>query len=198
MRVSVFASLLALFALLSLSRRAHADEVAREAKGLAVLATDGATDAAWPIARAVYGSELLRPPTVDDARARVLAGEPTTSEELKELAEYRAGVKGDDVVSRQVLVALSEKLSLRGIVVVFAGDTPKARLFDASSRSFDAAVYAPDSPSAQQNGELTWNGAVRSLERPYKPQPTPLVLQPPALEPKKEAPKKSESKAFYE
>jgi hypothetical protein len=178
MRAALLASLFALVALLVTSRSAFADEP----KGFAVVAADGATDAAWPLAGAVYGSITLKPPTIDDARARVLAGEPGTTPELTELAELRAGVKGDDAASRQVLGALAQKLSLRGVVVVFAGDPPTARLYDAESHTFDAARYTAE------NGD--WKAAVRSLERPYLLQPTPLVLTP-------AEPKKTESKPFY-
>ncbi|HEY2366166.1 MAG TPA: hypothetical protein VGH87_07270, partial [Polyangiaceae bacterium] len=83
-----------MFALLT-CRSARADEPQLKPRGLVVIATDGATDAAWPLARAVYGDEMLRPRDVDDAKARVLAGE-TGSADLAELAELRAGVKGDD------------------------------------------------------------------------------------------------------
>ncbi len=184
MRAALLAPLFALVALLVTSRSAFADEVKPEPKGFAVVAADGAIDAAWPLAGAVYGSSTLKPPTIDDARARVLAGEAGTgtTPELTELAELRAGVKGDDAASRQVLGALAQKLSLRGVVVVFAGNPPTARLYDAESHTFDAARYTAE------NGD--WKAAVRSLERPYAPQTAPLVLTPPV-------PKKTESKPFY-
>ncbi len=193
MHRALLASLCAIVALLLSSRSALAAEVLSEAKGLAVVAVDGATDAAWPLAAAGYGNTALKPPTVDDARARVLAGEPATTPELTELAELRAGVKGDDAASRQVLAALAQKLSLQGVIVVFAGTPPTARVWDAETRTFDAARYTSD------NGE--WKNAVRSLERPYAPQPPPLVMTPPKEtepEPAKPEPKKTESKAFWQ
>ncbi len=161
---------------------------AAEPKGIAVIAADGATDAAWPLARGVYTSNFIRP-AIDDAHARVLAGEPAPegSPELAELAELRAGIKGDDAASREVLASLAQKLSVRGVVVVFATTPPSARLFDATSRAFDAARYAADV-------DATWASTVASLERPYRPA-TPLVVintQPSPIA------KKGESKAFYE
>jgi hypothetical protein len=186
-----FASLCAMVFALLTCRSARADEPAPKPKGLVVVATDGATDAAWPLARAVYGVDMLRPRDIDDAKARVLAGEAASSE-LTELAELRAGVKGDDAASRQVLAALADKLHVVGVVVVFGGDPPSARLYDAESKAFDAAKYAPE------KGE--WAGAVKSLERWYLPTPAPLVTAVPT-EPEPAKPKdkpKEKSKSFYE
>ncbi len=189
---ALFASLLALVALLATSRRAFADEPEHvKPRGVAVVATDGATDAAWPLARAIYADEILRPRAIDDAHARVLAGEAGPAD-LAELAELRAGVKGDDAASRQVLTALADKLHVAGVVVVFAGTPPSARLFDADTKTFDAARYAPE------KGE--WSGAVKSLERWYLPSAPPLVTAVPK-EPEPTPPKdqpKEKSKAFYE
>ena len=177
-------------------RSARADEPLPKPKGVVVVATEGATDAAWPLARAVYGDEMLRPREIDDAKARVLAGE-AASADLSELAELRAGVKGDDAASRQVLAALADKLRVVGIVVVFAGGPqnamPSARLYDAETKAFDAARYAPE------KGE--WTGAVKSLERWYLPSPPPLVTVVPKEEAPVVAPKdkpKEKSKSFYE
>ena len=44
--------------------------------GIAVVALGGATDAAWPLAQAIYGTPSLRPAMLDEPRARVLCGEP--------------------------------------------------------------------------------------------------------------------------
>ena len=178
------------FALLT-CRSARADEPLPKPKGVVVVATEGATDAAWPLARAIYADEMLRPREIDDAKARVLAGE-AGSAELSELAELRAGVKGDDAASRQVLAALADKLRVVGVVVVFAGDPPSARLYDADTKVFDAARYAPE--------KSDWSGAVKSLERWYLPSPPPLVTVVPK-EPEPTKPKdkpKEKSKSFYE
>lgn len=190
------ASLMALVALLGTARLAWADEAPR---GYAVVAVDGATDVAWPLAQAVYKSALLRPSGIDDARARVLAGDaapPLAPPELTELVELRAGVKGDDAASRQVLAAIAQKLGVHAILVVALAEDqkPTARVYDASLRAFDAARYAPDVSS----NVVTWNDAVRSLERPYLPQ-NPLFTAVAARDvapPLK--PKPSESKPFYQ
>jgi hypothetical protein len=184
---SFLASLLALVALLVTSRFARADEPAKT-KGYVVVATDGATDAAWPLAGAIYSSELLKPKGIDDARARVLAGEPAPDDAaMCELAELRAGVKGDDAASRQVLSALADKLQVSGVVVVLSGDPPVARLFDATTKAFEAARYSPD------KGD--WKPVVRALEQPFLPAAPPLVTRIEAGSPGKPTQK---SKAFYE
>jgi hypothetical protein len=195
------ASVLALVALLATTRLAHADEPdpTRAGRGFAVVAADGATDAAWPLAQRVYRSAVLRPVAIDDARARVLAGEaapPLAPPELTELAELRAGIKGDDAASREVLAALAEKLGVHAIIVVFGkqeAEGPSARVYVVGIRAFDAARYNPD--VASNSSTIAWDGAIRSLERPYLPQPQPLgvIARVPPVKPKA-----SESKAFYE
>lgn len=201
---AVLASLLALVALIATSRHARADEP-RHLQGVAVVATDGATDVAWPLASAIYGNVFLKPVHVDDERARVLAGEPAPipSSELTDLAELRAGVKGDDAASRQVLSAIADKVAVRAIVVVFAGDPPSARVYDVESHAFDAARYGPDATSTSRAPK--WEGAARSLGRSYIPAAalasTQIAVSPvapvaPIIPPA--TPKKSESKAFYE
>jgi len=189
MRWAFFASLCAMFVALLTCRSARADEPQPKPRGIVVVAIDGATDAAWPLARAVYGDEMLRPRDIDDAKARVLAGESAPAD-LAELAELRAGVKGDDAASRQVLAALAGKLHVVGIVVVSTDAT--ARLYDADTKAFDAARYAPE------KGE--WTGAVKSLERWYLPTPPPLVTAvPKEPQPAKPTDKpKEKSKSFYE
>ena len=165
--------------------RAKADD----GKGFVVVATPGAKDVSWPLAGKVYASAVLRPAAIDDAKARVLAGEEAPTKELGELAELRAGVKGDDAASREVLAALAQKLGVRGVLVVFA-DPPSLRIYDATTRSFDAARYEPDSSSS-------WDAAVRSIERPYLPKAA-VVLTTQPLPPPKPMVEKKEGKAFYE
>ena len=193
--VSFVLAVAAFFAVVPLAR---ADEPAPR-KGLAVVATDGATDAAWSLAGAIYADPELHPVSVDDPRARVLAGEAPSSEakDLAELAELRAGVKGDDAASRQVLGAIGDKLGVRAIVVVFAGDPPSARVFDVATKTFDAARYEPDAGS-----HAKWTAALASIERPYVAAPSPKIEPAPAPQaavPNQPVKKnESKSKAFYE
>jgi hypothetical protein len=137
------------------------------AKGLAVLALDGATDAAWALASKVYGDPDLRPAALDDVHARVLAGEApaaTAPQDVKDLAQIRAAVHGDDAPSRQLLASLATQLGARGVIVVEVGPSGaiSARVFVADMHAFDAARYAPDDSHA-----LTWNGAALSFSRAF-------------------------------
>ena len=101
--------------------------------GVAVVALGGATDAAWPLARAVYGTPSLRPAAVDETRARVLCGEPapaSSPQDLRDLADSLAAVKGDDAPSRMLLGEIAHRLNVRAIVVVRVdGGQPTARVF---------------------------------------------------------------------
>ena len=89
-------------------------------QGFAVLATNGARDEAFALARALYGSRL-RPTALDEVRARVLAGDPppaNASRELRELAELRAGVRGEDAASRRLLAGIAQQVGAQGLLVV--------------------------------------------------------------------------------
>jgi hypothetical protein len=143
---------------------AQARPVARDARGLAVLALGAPSEAATELARETSADNSLR--SASDARARVLLGEPVPSgapREVVDLADLRAAVKGDDVASRQILAAIALKLGVRGIVVVeeTPGKAPSARLFLAESGEMDAARYEPDTGSSP----IAWSATVRSLAR---------------------------------
>src|SRR4051812_10000415 len=82
-------------------------------QGVAVIAVGGnARDEAFALARAIYGSRL-RPPALDEVRARVLAGgspPPNASRELRELAEIRAGLNGEDAAGRRLLTGIAQQV----------------------------------------------------------------------------------------
>ncbi len=161
-----------------------------QARGLAVLAVGDGVFVAWPLARALYGKAGLRPVEIDEAHARVLAGEPPVTgaaKDLTDLAETRAAIRGDDAPSRQLLASIATQFHVRGIVVVMpAVDLPtQARVFVADSASFDAARYAPDEGKVGDTAEADWSGAVASLDRAYgislAPAPTPVAGPAPSL-----------------
>jgi hypothetical protein len=136
-------------------------------QGLVVLALDGATDASWALASKVYGDPTLRPFHLDDAHARVLAGEApaaSASQDLRDLAQIRAAVHGDDAPSRQLLASLGLQLGVRGVVVVevASSGTVSARVFVAETQTFDAARYTPDDAHS-----ATWSGATASLSHSF-------------------------------
>lgn len=171
-------------------------------QGLAVIALQGTSEAAWPLAKAIYARPTLRPASLDEARARVLAGEPLPPQAtaaLRDLAETRVAVHGDDAPSRQLLSSIAQSLHVRGLVVVgqerveapvvtMGTDTPEpppasqpyARVFLVETGSMDAARYYRDD-------DASWTGTTRSLERTYGvalPTPTPGPLTtPPKLKP---------------
>jgi len=122
-------------------------------RGLAVVATDGLADAAWPLAQEAYGRASLRPAGLDEVRARVLAGDPPregSPQSVRDLAETRGAIRGDDAPSRQLLASTARELHVRALVVVLRDATAHvtARVFLADTGAFDAATYTPDAPAA--------------------------------------------------
>ncbi|WP_394825285.1 hypothetical protein [Pendulispora albinea] len=172
----------------ALADRAPSQGTTSQGTGLAVFAGRDAADAAWPLAQQVYARPSLRPPALDEARARVLAGEAPASDApaaLRDLADTRDAIRGDDAPSRQLLASIAHQLHVRGLVVVTVPapnplspsptPTPVARIFLADAGIFDAASYAPDpvrtapdaKPAAGTKTAWVWSGAVGSLERSY-------------------------------
>jgi hypothetical protein len=123
---------------------------ASQSAGVAVLVRPGGDiGAGWALAQEIYASIDLRPPGLDEARARVLVGEPPAQDApraTRDLADERAAVRGDDGASRALLASIASQLGVRALLVVGPGpnDAAAARLFFADTQSFDAAVYAPD------------------------------------------------------
>jgi hypothetical protein len=113
-----------------------------------VIAGPGAEDAAWALAKEVYARASLRPAVLDETRARVLVGAAApagAAAPVKDLADERAGVRGDDGASRALLRTIATQLDVRALVVVEAGPgAPWAHVFVVESGAFDAARYAPD------------------------------------------------------
>lgn len=135
-------------------------------QGLAVVALGEATDAAWPLAQAVYGTPSLRPTMLDEARARVLCGEPApagAAPELRDLAESLAAVKGEDAPSRMLLGEIARRLNVRALLVVrVEAGRATARVFLPETGTFDAAAYAPDAGPT-----VAWTAAAQSLGRTF-------------------------------
>ncbi len=100
---------------------------------------DTPPETTWPVAKAVYGDEALRP-ALSDAEARALAGEP--SDKHKELFDLRAQVKGDDVASRAILVEIARRTGARAIVLVSRVDqNPEVRVWDAAEDRVEATRH---------------------------------------------------------
>jgi hypothetical protein len=195
------------------------------ARGVAVVALGPAAgapgsvrDDAFALARGVYGS-ALRPPALDEIRARILAGDATpttTTTSNRELAELRASLKESrtDAASRRLLGGIGRDINAKGLLVVSraappdnapAGDADggaseaqgrvQALLFDVETESYDAARYEPD-PSASS----PWQATVQSVLLRY-PLPAPPIsartsaVPPPPREPG--AGNEPPSRAFY-
>jgi hypothetical protein len=160
-------------------------------KGVVVVGVgDGAADATWPVAIAIYGDASLRP-KIEDRDARALAGEsvdakapaPTT-----ELAALRAKITGDDPASLAMLSDVARRAGARAVVVVFPAhdekSTTQARLFDAADAHLEPTKFEADAtrPSAP------WGALVDAMHARYAPKTTttPLVLTPAPAEDKTE------------
>ena len=115
--------------------------------GVAVLARPGAEDAAWALAKEVYAARRCARPR-STSRARACSwGTPLQrrSAGVKDLADERAGVHGDDGASRALLRTIASQLNVRALVVVEAAHegapSPSARVFVSETGTFDAARY---------------------------------------------------------
>lgn len=170
-------------------------------QGIAVLGEGDARTEAFAAARAVYASSA-RPPRLDEVRARILAGDapsPAAQKDLKELAELRASVHGDDAASRRLLSAIAEQLKVQGLLVVTKVPTAEegaepsvsARLFLAETSEFDAARYEPDAT------DRPWRSVASSLSRRFPPPAAPPAVATPYVPPPKLASEAKESKPFW-
>jgi hypothetical protein len=90
-------------------------------QGVVVLALgNNAHEEAFALARAIYASRL-RPTALDEVRARVLAGGAPPANalrELRDLAEIRAGLTGDDAAARRLLTGIGQQLGAEALLVV--------------------------------------------------------------------------------
>jgi hypothetical protein len=181
------AGVVVVFGILASASDAWAGDASDE-QGLAVIAEGSAMSSAWALAHAVYGDPTLRPPTLEEDQARALVGEHVASESsrrLRDLAETRAALQGEDAPSRSLLSALAASLHVKGLVVVEMpdGGKPIAHVFVTSTRAFDAVVYEPD-PSAvvtwgTELPAANWTGALTALHRGFA-DPTMIL---PAIHP---------------
>ncbi|MGH7329417.1 MAG: hypothetical protein ACREJX_13805, partial [Polyangiaceae bacterium] len=175
------------------SADSHAAPITR---GYAIVALDGASEPAAPLARAVYGHPSLRPYAgLDESHAHVLLGE-TAPSNLQDLAATRAAIHGDDAPSLKLLSSIASDFRLRGIVVVSceAGAPEATSTWGASSSSptstapavpacvpiahvfldaapgkpahFESDTYRPDL-SLEAGKPITWNASVAALDSEY-------------------------------
>jgi hypothetical protein len=132
-----------------------------------VVAFPGATDAAWPLAQAIYSDRGLRTDTIAEGDARVMCGEAPPADAptaRRDLAQTVAALRGDDAPTRLLLGEIARRFALRGVVSVWmdGGGHVSAHVFLPESGTFDAAAYSPD-----DGPTIRWSAAARSLDRMY-------------------------------
>lgn len=143
-------------------------EPAAASATIAVVAAPGARDAAFALARALYATRL-RPPSLDEVRARVLAGDPpppNATRALVDLAEVRSAARGDDAASRQLLVGLARQVGASALLVVQM-EAPPAEL-DAGAAAGDAGAAA-DAAAGADGGTPPDAAAPATSGSPGKP-----------------------------
>jgi len=194
----LFRRLLLILVLLLVTRPAAAQQ---DAQGVAVLGVNGARDDAFSVARAMYVTHL-RPRSLDELRARILAGDPAPAgaiKDVRELAELRGSIAGEDAASRRLLGSIAQQLGVQAILVVSekpaedadAGTTPSARLFVAETGDFDAARYEPTP------GDAPWQATATSISARFPGAPPPPPVLTPAKPLPKPPPDKREDRPFY-
>ncbi|MBI5537174.1 MAG: hypothetical protein HY898_30910 [Deltaproteobacteria bacterium] len=151
-------------------------------RGVAVVAVGKhSVDATWALASRVYADPLLRPARLDDATARVLAGEAPSQHadaRLVELANARSAMKLDDPIAARLASSISADLEGASLLFVFAADPshPRARLFASSTRSFvtpDLWMRPDASDAASWDSSVAWLHAHAVASRTTVPSPAP-------------------------
>lgn len=147
--------------------------------GVLVVALDGATNEAWALAQGVYADAKLKPAKLTEDIARVLAGEAppeSAGPALRDLADLRAAIHGDDAPSRRLLGSLAREQGVSLVLLVSGGTPTMARIFSASRGQFEATALLPDpQPEAAASKLPRWTTAVSTLHAraPQQPQQIP-------------------------
>lgn len=162
---------------------ASAPPVRSAPRGVIVLAmSDDAIPAARALAREVYAEDVLRP-TIDDATARVLAGEappPNAGPKLVEIADVRKAAQGapSDAVTKRLFTSLGDDLGAILVVPVTMRDhRPAARIVSVAKGAFEP-VELSGAIEAQPDGSsrVTWSGVATILKglvpKPVAPPPS--------------------------
>ena len=185
-----------------------------------IAASDGAAAATKALAFDVYRDAELRP-SIDDATARVLAGDaPAESApaRLKEIAELRTSIAHADsaVVARRLLASLGTELGATLVVsVALDGTRPVARVLRPGAVAFERIELGPTVEVAPDGARtFRWPGATDTFRgflpghevgsRPQLPDAVPPLTPggtPAPLAPKAETAalpaEPTESRPFY-
>ena len=150
---------------------ATAPPVRSAPRGVIVLAmSDEAIPAARALAREVYAEDALRP-AIDDATARVLAGEappPNAGPKLVEIADVRKAAQGapSDAVTKRLFTSLGDDLGAILVVPVTVRDhRPAARIVSVAKGAFEP-IELSGAIEAQPDGSsrVTWSGVATILK----------------------------------
>ena len=152
------------------SAPAAAQKVAAPQGVIVVAIGDDAGPAARALAREIYGDEALRP-RIDDATARVLAGEepkPGAAAKLTEIAELRkaAHEAQADAVTRRLYASLGADLGAALVVPVAIRDgRPTARVLSVDKAAFEPLVLSGSNEADSTTGttRVTWPGVAPVL-----------------------------------
>jgi hypothetical protein len=178
-------------------------------KGVVIVAIgDEAGPAARALAREAYADETLRP-RLDDATARVLAGEappaagPAKLVEIADLRKAAAGA-GNDTVTRRLFASLGADLGAVLVVAVTLREgRPSARVLSVAKGAFEPVeLQGSIEPQADGSARVKWSGVTGLLggflprsgaAAPASPPPAgatvapaPILLAPGPLAPKKD------------
>jgi hypothetical protein len=153
---------------------------------IVVAASDGANPAARALAIEVYRDAALRPP-IDEAAARVLAGDKPGADaptSLREVAELRATVARaeSDVVSRRLLASIGTELGAPVVVTVaLDAGRPVARVLRVTGAAFERVELGATIETASDGSKIyRWPGATATLRGllGIAPEPVPEPLRP--------------------
>jgi len=170
---------------------------AAAAHGAIVVAlSDDAAPASRSLAREIYRDPALRP-SIDDATARVLAGEPPgegpNKAKLTEMAEIRTSVSHTrtDAASRRLLASLGAETGVELVVTVMMmeGDRPVAQVLRVKSASFERVELGATIETAADGARsFQWPGAATTLKGMIAPPPSITAAKSPALAPRTSPP----------
>jgi|GEM_PF-5879090 len=156
-------------------------------------ADDASVDAAWQLASMVYGDPRLRPAKLDDATARVIAGDPpnaSASPRQVELHALRGSFAPASPSSVRLLSALCAETGASAIVVVHTDTTRQVRavVFAAAPAAF---VDHELQPSSQGDSKVAWASTLAWLQRHVASKPEHAPSPAPSR-----APRPSEATVF--
>jgi hypothetical protein len=190
---------------------APVDAFAEEPKprgAIVVALGEGSAAAAKPLAREVYRDEALRG-AIEDATARVLAGDPPPEgapQNLRELAEIRATLPAspEDAAGRRLLASIGAEQKAEIVVAVsIAGDRTIARVLRVASARYEPLELGPTVERTEAGeARFSWPGATTTLRKlvTLPPAPTAKATTASPIAPRKmepAAPPKTPERAWY-